>query len=104
MDIGLSMELLMESCPENFYQIYTVYSCTYMQGLQNVSLHVRTSPGQWAKQYNAHWFNLKSDVKAAVSVMMDFEMDSINSVVENFSGTENKGVSFIFFRLSTENS
>ena len=35
---------------------------------------------------------------------MDFEMDSINSVVENFSGTENKGVSFIFFRLSTESS
>ena len=82
-----------KSCPENFCQVITVHC---FDGGTTFPCIYALLPDERQDTYNAIWSNLKSDVKSPVSVMMDFEMASINSVEDNFPETEIKGCFFNF--------
>ena len=74
---------IFRSYPEKFYQVYTV-NC-FVDSTTFLCFYALL-PDKRQDRYNPLWSNLKSDVKAPVSVMMDFTMASI------------------FFKLSIERS
>ena len=84
-----------KSWPENFYHVYTVHC--FVDGTTFPCIYELPDKRQYL--YNALWSKLKSNVKAAVSVMMDFEMASINSVGDNFPETKIKVFFFSFFSI-----
>ena len=92
MDTGASMERLRAARKTSA----RLSQCIVFDGGTTFPCIYALLPDERQDTYNAIWSNLKSDVKSPVSVMMDFEMASINSVEDNFPETEIKGCFFSF--------
>ncbi len=83
-----------KSCPENFYQVYTIH--WFVNGTTFPCVYALL-PDKKQETYCALWTNLKGEVSIQPdSVLMDFEQASINVVSTVFPDTEVKGCFFHF--------